>query len=467
MDSFGTTDPVVPLVAALFGLPVAAVVIVKVRQCAVYGAWLVVASACLNALLLGQIPLLHAGVSVYFVDLAYGALATAALTRIGANLSIAPIPTTWIAFTAVMLLSCLLGLSSVGTGAGVEFRDNFCLLAASTYFAVTATAKDLYERIPKVLIFGGVLISIVVLARWTFPGASMSLHADVMGLEGRAIPASSAFVVLVGAFLLIHNALTRGISTWQATSLFLLVFVAVSVRHRTVWFAAIGGFFFLALYQRQGRQKLIGYGFGLIAVGMAASLVIFQSGIGPFERMAERLTDFGSTSSGTGTFRERYVGWLDLLDQYAEWTYRDQLFGRPFGLGFKRTVVLDGETRIAEASPHNYYVELLFRVGLIGLLMFALTIGVQLVRLVQLRSSPSSGNCAILYSALIVMGSIYAITYRVPEIFGAILGCSFAVLRLIPPNAAFLRWTCNGRHRPPHLPQSSSEDSRLPEIATR
>lgn len=468
MESFSATDSAMLLVAAILGLPVGAFVISKARRSAVFGASLVVAAACSNAMLLGQIPLFHAGITFYFVDLAYGALAVAALTHIGLNFSTAPIPAAWVVFAAVMLLSCLLGLSSIGTSAGVEFRDHFCFLAASAYFAVTARRVDLSERLPRVLIVGGALISIVVFARWFLPGTPMSFHSEIEGLEGRAIPASSAFVVLAGAIVLIHHALSRGISAWQAILLFILALVAVSVRHRTVWFAAIGGLFFLFLYQRKGRPKLVAYGSGLVAMGLVASIAMFQSGIGPMQRMADSLTDFGAVSSGTGTFRDRYLGWVDLLGQYSEWSYRDQAFGRPFGSGFERTVTtVDGETRISETSPHNYYVEILFRVGSIGLILFVLTIFVHLVRLVQLRSVPSLGSSAILYSVLLVMGSIYAITYRVPELFGVILGCSFALLRRVPPNTAPIRRTGNDRHRPSHLPQPQSEDTRLPGIIAR
>ncbi len=466
MESFSTASSTAFVAVVLIGLPVGAFVIFKIRQNAVHGAWLVIASACFNAILLGQTPLIHAGISVYFVDLAYGALAFAALTRIGPNLSIAPIPTTWIVFAAVMVLSCLVGLSSFGTSAGVEFREHFCLLSASAYFAVTATSRDVSESIPRVLIVGGVLISLVVLLRWTLPETQMSLHADLEGLDGRAIPASSAFVVLVGAVVLIHFALIRGLSAWQATILFLLALVVVGIRHRTVWFAAIGGLLFLILFQKKGRGSLIAYGAVMASVGLIVSLLMFQAGIGTLERIAERLDDFGSASSGTGTFLDRYLGWLDLLGQYAEWSYLDQFFGRAFGSGFGRVVTVDGATHVAQTSPHNYYVDILFRVGLIGLVMFLVTIFAQLVRLVRFRS-PATDNSATLYSMLLVMGSIYAITYRVPELFGAILGCSFAALRAIPYNTASLRRSRNDCRRPPHLPQPPSEDSRVPGVAAR
>ncbi|MEU5547919.1 hypothetical protein AB0G85_37375 [Streptomyces sioyaensis] len=56
----------------------------------------------------------------------------------------------------------------------------------------------------------------------------------------------------------------------------------------------------------------------------------------------------------------RADGWLELLPQLR--TPLDWLIGLPFGTGYKR--VMDGI--LVSLSPHNYFVQLLLRLGLIG-----------------------------------------------------------------------------------------------------
>jgi hypothetical protein len=76
------------------------------------------------------------------------------------------------------------------------------------------------------------------------------------------------------------------------------------------------------------------------------------------------------SSSNLYTFLAREGSWIQYLESFSKSDFFDQLFGKPFGTGWGR---YDGVNGLwVEFNPHNWYVTLLLRTGIVGLVIFVL-----------------------------------------------------------------------------------------------
>ncbi|MFC9245978.1 hypothetical protein ACFT7S_18805 [Streptomyces sp. NPDC057136] len=108
------------------------------------------------------------------------------------------------------------------------------------------------------------------------------------------------------------------------------------------------------LLSRRGRRGSRAGSVLLAACGAAALLLTARYGGGVAASLA-------SSGEGDRTLMWRVDGGLDLLPQLR--TIQDWLVGLPFGSQYTR--LMDGI--VASVSPHNYYLQVLLRLGLVGL----------------------------------------------------------------------------------------------------
>jgi hypothetical protein len=90
------------------------------------------------------------------------------------------------------------------------------------------------------------------------------------------------------------------------------------------------------------------------------------------------------SSSNLYTFFAREGSWVQYLESFSKWDFFDQLFGKPFGSGWGR---YDGVNGLwVEFNPHNWYVSLLLRTGIVGLFLFMLLYFRKIVEAIKLGS---------------------------------------------------------------------------------
>jgi O-antigen ligase len=143
----------------------------------------------------------------------------------------------------------------------------------------------------------------------------------------------------------------------------LLLLIVVLLDRRTAWVALLAGMMTLMLHDRRlGRRAIWAVVMILgVVIGAYSTLQIAAT---PGEPLAQAASDTGSATW-------RVEGWVVLLSQWAR-SPLNWLTGEPFGTSFLRRV----EGSEVAAGPHDFYIEILLRTGVLGLLaLLALTVG--------------------------------------------------------------------------------------------
>jgi len=134
-----------------------------------------------------------------------------------------------------------------------------------------------------------------------------------------------------------------------------VVTIVVS-QQRTVWVAALA--VVLVLLLRGSASARIKGLAGAFVVG-AAALALAVTG-----KWSLLNSEVGLAAIGTGTYDGRVAGWRALWDQAFSGGFEVVWFGRPFGSGFGR---YEAAGVWVEYAPHNFYLTMFLRAGLIGL----------------------------------------------------------------------------------------------------
>jgi O-antigen ligase len=206
---------------------------------------------------------------------------------------------------------------------------------------------------------------VLVFLRWlaVFGGISLGVPAEKYGADAaiRVIDGPFTFF-LAHAFVLTIPAWLRGDrDRWiRWTSVPLLLFVLL-LNRRTVWLAILVGVAVLMLRDRRlGRRALLLVTLGAVMTAMAfVWLGGLQGGSEPVGK------------TGSGNLSWRIQGWSELVDSWSRHS-TDWAVGQPVGAGFAREI----EGNLEASHPHNFYIEIMIRTGLAGLVaLIALTAG--------------------------------------------------------------------------------------------
>jgi O-antigen ligase len=134
----------------------------------------------------------------------------------------------------------------------------------------------------------------------------------------------------------------------------------ILLQHRTVWVATLMmALAWWVLRPARDGRRFVSAGAGTLELSVTALLYC----VGTFGIIGDRLTaSFEETQRTQSTFTWRVLSWQDLLDvprSYVQW-----LIGAPFGSGYERFI----SGTLVTVSPHDYYVHIMLRLGLVGLL---------------------------------------------------------------------------------------------------
>jgi O-antigen ligase len=191
-----------------------------------------------------------------------------------------------------------------------------------------------------------------------------------------------------------------------------------------VWIAAAFGLLCVFLLERRhlpSRFPLI-LGFTMTVAFVTAVAGAF----GFLDELARDLTESTLSMDDTGgTFAARVDGWVRLWESWVSAPFHTMLFGFPFGHGYRRLY----NDVVIEFAPHNFYLDLILRVGLVGALLFLVPTIMALVH--GLRAKTDSEYDYLLTRGLgvgLLAALVYFIAYPSYYIIGGATGVALAHL---------------------------------------
>ena len=373
-------------------------------------------------------PALDVGMQIYLLDvIALVMVATLITSFVFRQLAIRGLPTVlWLAFGLLMVVSFVEGVQLYGKTAGVDVRPNIYFWIAGLYCClVEFTERDVRQMARWCVwtAYGLVGIAAYRWVGWLVGFVPLSAIAEVgAGNEFRALPSGAAFcVAAVG--LLQFMAWMRG-SGSRFSGLHALVFavVVVVLQHRSVWMAAAVGYLFVLVPQRGHMPSRMLWLIGLFFVVGLGVAIATQMGV--LDRLAASLWESTiSIADPKSTTTDRVFGWEALLSDWIESPLGTILFGYPYGTSYRRVV----DRIVVEYSPHNFFVQLLLRVGLVGTLLFTAAMLMTMVHALSAKVESEFEHLLLRGTGLVMLASlVYYVPYQAFYVHGAVTGMAMA-----------------------------------------
>lgn len=261
-------------------------------------------------------------------------------------------------FSALIVWSLVRGALTISLTDSVNNARSFLgFMAAALYFSTVEARRDLLDRIGTLWLGAALALAFLVLLRWAAYVAGIS--SGILGQQTslRVIAASTTLILAQGALIALPWLLDQRRGFLRLVGPTLLVFV-VLLQHRTVWVVTIVGVIYLLWRERALNQRMLAGLLASAAVFFVLVVTVFQ---GQDDEIAEQLSE---SAQDTRTFEWRVQGWTAIMRDSGPEGPTEWLVGRPMGSGWDR-VLPNGW--FVDVSPHNYYIEALLRVGVIGL----------------------------------------------------------------------------------------------------
>lgn len=307
-------------------------------------------------------PALGVPVGPFFVhvgDLLFVLLVAAAAARMLRSRRLSTPQRLMVAFTLLVLWSTARGWSDFGVQESINNGRVFLRFAAAAlYFSTVQPREDILDRVGRLWVAASAALVALVVLRWAALAAGVS--GGILGAptDLRVVPADAALVIAQGALLSLPMLADRGRGLLRFIAPVFLVAVLL-LQHRSVWVVTVAGIAYLLYRERAlGRELLVALLAGLALVSILG-VVLFggQAELQVGDELAE-------SAQNSDTFVWRAEGWRALMrdsgpEDAAEW-----VAGRSMGSGWDRVL---SHGRTVYVSPHNFYLESLLRVGVVGL----------------------------------------------------------------------------------------------------
>ncbi len=390
---------------------------------------LLLAGFCLEVYFFKQ-PYVQVGLQIYPNDVVSVIVLLAAIV----GFTYRPLPVysgafqLWLAFGAAIIMSFVVGLNEYGRNAGTEVRPFFYMWVAGLYCCVADFDEADLRRIARWCMWAAYALIAIAIYYWIAVRLGFVNRQELFEEPDTAVfrPVGSHGTFFVAAIALFHvMAWLRGTGT-RLSGLHAVLFIGfvVVMQHRSVWIAAAVGLLWVLMLERRHLPRR----FGLL-LAFVLSIIFFgaiAAAFGTFDDLARQLTasTLSMTDSG-GTFAARFDGWVRLLDAWTDATTMTLVFGFPFGHGYTRLyngVVID-------FAPHNYFIDLMLRVGVVGAILFVLPTLMATVH--GLRTKTNSEFDYLLSRGLgvgLLAAFVYFIAYPSYYIIGGATGVALAHL---------------------------------------
>jgi hypothetical protein len=332
-----------------------------------------------------------------------------------------------------MLISFALGMAKFGTSAGVDFRNDFYFWAGTAYFVSFPMTREHLSGFVRAWLFTSLVVLVVVYYRWTADALDLDwieplwhYAMDSQGSGLRVVNAAQALFLGQALILIVYAmASGSGLRQWRFLVLFLAVTILV-LQHRSVWIAAFVPVLLSFLLLKKGKDRLFT---NLAVVTLAAAAVlapILVGGGGQGVTSAITVSAEAATNLSAGTTGDRIWGWKELLGQWAHAGPLVNAVGSPYGSGFERYSVTG---KLITYAPHNYYVQILLRTGLTGLvaLLAIYWYGLRWLRRDEGFSHPDVPAAAFI--GLLAAQLLFFIPYPADYVQCIVLGIALSLVR--------------------------------------
>ena len=346
-----------------------AVIELLVRRAEV-GAALLLGATLMSATLVSRVPslTLPGGIRVQLHDVGFTLVLAAAILRM-LRMPRFTKWQRWALLVAVMLvLSLVRGVAAFGPQHAIaELRLFLAFVAGALYFSTFAPSRRMNDRIGRIWLVLSIPMMIVVCLRWlaTLAGIDLGVPPAEFGADAalKVLNGPYAFfladaVILTVPFWHLRDRRSRRL-TWLGA--LLLVFVVLLDR-RTVWLTVVVGLAVVMVRNRSLSRRVLAMVVGAVLLAGVGYVALVGGSEGEGGSVA-------TSAVSTGTLDWRIQGWYELVDGLPKGRV---VTGEPLGSGFTREV----QGSEVEAEPHNFYVTVLLRAGVVGLLaLIALTVG--------------------------------------------------------------------------------------------
>lgn len=376
------------------------------------------------------------GITVTVNDVIFMVVVTSLVARLLRGWSPSPLQIGVMLLLVIMGYSIARGAMSFALPSAVnEAREMLYFFAVVLY--ASALSPDRFTRAQVTRIwfgYAGALVGLTVL-RWLIVFGGLPGRGDWYdpSYGGLRVIYSNETLAIALAFMMVLPKILRGEAgrfDWPMACVF--GGSVLLLQHRSVIAVMLVGAAVLVWRHRDQLSRTFVYMVGAAAVVMGALLVtVFDAG-----QLASQASS--ADASNTVTFAWRVQGWQVLLEDAGPTGPEEALFGQPYGSGFER--VLPTGERVSVA-PHNMYLELLFRVGLVGAVVY---LAMGLVTWNRLRQDAPTGGGQYLdnstLSAIMVAFAMYMIPYNLFSETGILLGLALSAaaarqVRSAPPIA--------------------------------
>ncbi|WP_225234197.1 O-antigen ligase family protein [Klenkia terrae] len=270
--------------------------------------------------------------------------------------------TALLAISTLTLIGILRGVEEYGIGPTiVEARLILLPLTAVAWASSVGRSWEIENAVFRsslvYLGFGLVVVALYHSVRFGV-GTSSSRFITIDGVEqsSRVLTQIQALMLLLGALVAVERWISGRGRIWFWVAALFLLSIVIS-QQRSVWLASVAALVVAYACSDRSRRGRFNLAFALAAVaglvGLAAVPAAFAGILGSGE--------------DTATYDSRSYGWGQLLQLFWDSGWTSRLFGLPFGAGFDR---LDTNGLLVSFSPHNWYLLILLRLGLIGLAAF-------------------------------------------------------------------------------------------------
>ena len=315
-----------------------------------------------------------------------------------------------IATLAVSLTSVLLG------GDGVTPNQRKLLMTAQVLLPLTGLLlgqliQDSEKIVARAFLFVlSVVVPLQLMATWFQGGLVLTHYLYAFSIYSHFQYVTLIFVCAFGYCL---TSLWDQYKTWLCIlSLWMSIYAVSSLSFLTIfaYFALMSSFLIWKFWRYRSNAKTIGIAAILIALTIVASYVYFKKMDG------QRISAEGQQSFYYGKFKELAKGKipLNVQERFGDW----QLFGK--GIVESEKTFLIGHAqpmpREIRSSPHNFYIDIAYTFGVLGLLPIVGLIGYTAYLCWQRRKNLSESTwwLFVIVAYLVLIDSNFKVTLRQP-----------------------------------------------------
>jgi O-antigen ligase len=260
-------------------------------------------------------------------------------------------------------------------------RD-FTLAAELAFLPVGYRVGATFERDRIVNWFGRImLLAVAYLALYPVRDV-IAAHSPVVGLQ-QPVPLLGNYsgAVIVATLALFFFLIVRPIRRSSLCAAVAAVFI-VMLQSRGAYVAIPAAGLLVFLFARSARGRMLA-GFGVIAVAAAAVFIAAPTGrlgsVSPQFALSQLRTLTGATGPGAGTLDDRQV-WVKIVQAKVDATPHGWFWG--VGLGPDLTNGFRSSGSVSVRKPHNDFLEMYGRMGVLGLGLFCAAMLTALARIV-------------------------------------------------------------------------------------